>query len=180
LAGVQVATDGGGRIRIRGPVLMTGYRRRPDLTASRIAGGWLVTDDLGSFDGGQLVVHGRVDDVVVTGGENIAADEVAHLLSAHPDVRDVAVTGVPDAEWGERVVAVVVPGGSPPTLASLRSWVTERAGAAAAPRGLVLVAAIPRLTSGKPDRLAVRALAQESSVGLDGYGSQSAEPPSTS
>ena len=181
LAGVDVDTQGaGGRIRLRGPVLMTGYRLRPDLTATTLVDGWLVTEDLGSFDGERLVVHGRADDVVVTGGENVVAGEIADLLSGHPAVRDVAVTGIPDAEWGERVVAVVVPAGVPPTLADLRRWVADRAGSAAAPRDLVLVSAIPRLTSGKPDRLAVRALAQESSLGSGGYGSQSAEPPSTS
>ena len=181
LRGVDVDAGGdSGRIRIRGPVLMTGYRLRPDLTARTLVDGWLLTEDLGTFDGGRLVVHGRADDVVVTGGEKVVAGEIADLLSAHPAVRDVAVTGVPDAEWGERVVAVVVPAAAPPTLADLRRWVADRAGSAAAPRSLVLVSAIPRLTSGKPDRLAVRALAQESSRGSGGYGSQSAEPPSTS
>jgi o-succinylbenzoate---CoA ligase len=180
LAGVQVDTeDPGGRIRVGGPVLMNGYRLRPDLTADALVDGWLRTEDLGSFDGDRLVVHGRVDDVIVTGGENVAAGAIAELLGTHPDVREVAVVGAPDAEWGERVVAVVVPGVRTPSLAALRRWVTERAGAASAPRGLVVVPAIPRLTSGKPDRLAVRALAQESD-GSGGYGSQSAEPPSTS
>jgi o-succinylbenzoate---CoA ligase len=165
LAGVQLDTEGdGGRIRLRGPMLMNGYRLRPDLTAEAMVDGWLRTDDLGSFDGERLVVHGRADDVIVTGGENVASDAVADLLSMHPDVNDVAVAGVPDAEWGERVVAVVVPGASVPSLTALRSWMAERAGPAAVPRGLVLVPAIPRLTSGKPDRLAVRALAQESEV----------------
>jgi o-succinylbenzoate---CoA ligase len=163
LSGVQVDADGDdGRIRIRGPMLMNGYRLRPDLTAEVLVDGWLRTEDLGSFDGERLVVHGRADDVIVTGGEKVASDAVADLLSMHPDVNDVAVTGVPDGEWGERVVAVVVPGTSVPSLTALRSWVAERAGPAAAPRGLVLVPVIPRLTSGKPDRLAVRALAQES------------------
>src|SRR4051794_7864892 len=180
LAGVQVDRGGdGGRIRLRGPMLMNGYRLRPDLTADALVDGWLRTADLGTIDGGCLVVHGRADDVIVTGGENVGAATVAELLNAHPDVSDVAVAGVPDPEWGERVVAVVVPGRSTPSLAALRSWVADRAGPAAAPRGLVLVYAIPRLTSGKPDRLAVRALAQESDVS-GGYGSQSAEPPSTS
>ena len=180
LAGVGVDTDAaGGRIRLRGPMLMNGYRLRPDLTADALVDGWLRTEDLGSFDGERLTVHGRADDIIVTGGENVAAGMVADVLTAHPDVTDAAVVGVPDAEWGERIVAVVVTGTSAPTLASLRTWVAERAGRSAAPRGLVVVPQIPRLTSGKPDRLAVRELAQ-SSTGSTGYGSQSAEPPSTS
>ncbi|HET6818432.1 MAG TPA: AMP-binding protein [Mycobacteriales bacterium] len=180
LAGVEVATGDDGRIRIRGPVLMSGYRLRPDLTASALVDGWLVTQDIGTFADGRLRVFGRVDDIVVSGGENIATTAVAEVLSAHPDVRDVAVTGVPDEEWGERLVAVVVAGTRPPTLDELRRWVTARVGGKAAPRTLVLVPRIPRLTSGKPDRLAVRALAQESSAGSAGYGSQSASPPSIS
>jgi o-succinylbenzoate---CoA ligase len=181
LTGVQVATEPGeGRIRISGAVLMSGYRLQPDRTDAVLSDGWLVTEDVGSFDDGRLVVHGRADDVVVTGGENVATDAVAEMLSGHPDVEDVAVAGVPDDEWGERVVAVVVAGDRTPTLDELRRWVTERAGASAAPRGLVLVPRIPRLTSGKPDRLAVRALAQEGSADSAGYGSQSAEPPSAS
>src|SRR3954451_13175895 len=168
-----------GRVRLRGPMLMNGYRLRPNLTSVTLVDGWLRTEDLGSFEGDRLEVHGRADDVIVTGGENVVAGTVAELLSAHPDVSDVAVAGVPDAEWGERVVAVVVPGTSVPSLATLRSWVAERAGPAAAPRNLVFVSAIPRLSSGKPDRLAVRALAQ-SSDGSGGYGNQSAVPPSTS
>jgi o-succinylbenzoate---CoA ligase len=181
LTGVQVATEPGvGRIRISGAVLMTGYRLQPDRTEAVLSDGWLVTEDVGSFDDGRLVVHGRADDVVVTGGENVATDAVAEVLSGHPDVEDVAVAGIPDDEWGERVVAVVVAGDRAPTLDELRRWVTERAGASAAPRALVLVPRIPRLTSGKPDRLAIRALAQEGSADSAGYGSQSAEPPSAS
>src|SRR3954452_14772657 len=98
LSGVEVATgDGVGRIRVRGPVLMDGYRGRSDLTAAAIhTDGWLVTEDVGSLERGRLVVHGRVDDVVVTGGENVVAGQVAAALGDHPAVIDVAVTGVPD------------------------------------------------------------------------------------
>ena len=180
LEGVDVeiaAADG--RIRIRGPVLMDGYRLRPDLTAAALQDDWLVTADLGSTDHGRLVVHGRADDVVVSGGENIAVQAVAEVLGEHPDVADVAVTGAPDVEWGERVVAVIVATDRVPTLEELRAWVSERSGNRSAPRSLVVVPQIPRLPSGKPDRLAVRALAQESSGDSVGYGNQSADPPST-
>ena len=181
LAGVEVVTAADdGRIRIRGAVLMNGYRLRPDLTAEALVAGWLVTQDVGVFERDRLVVHGRVDDVIVSGGENIAGGAVAEVLDDHPDVVDVAVTGIPDEEWGERLVAVVVAGERSPTLDDLRRWVTARLGGKAAPRALVLVPQIPRLTSGKPDRMAVRALAQESSTGSIGYGSQSASPPSIS
>jgi O-succinylbenzoic acid--CoA ligase len=181
LPGVEVVTAADdGRIRIRGPVLMNGYRLRPDLTEEVLVEGWLATQDIGKFENGRLVVQGRLDDVIVSGGENIAGSAVAEVLSGHPDVREVEVTGVPDEEWGERLVAVVVAGERAPTLEDLRRWVTAHVGSRAAPRALVLVPHIPRLSSGKADRLAVRALAQESSVGSEGYGSQSASPPSIS
>jgi len=101
-------------------------------------------------------VHGRLDDVVVSGGVNVAPQAVEAALRLHPSVADAVVFGRPDAEWGSRVVAAVVPsGGAAPDLATLRPWVAERLGAAAAPRELHLVDAVPLLHTGKPDRRAV-------------------------
>jgi o-succinylbenzoate---CoA ligase len=163
LDGVEVAADDAGRIRVRGPVVMAGYRLRPDLTAEVLSDdGWLTTGDLGEISGtGLLRVRGRVDDVIVTGGENVVADAVAGVLAGHPDVVEAAVTGVPDPEWGQRVVAVVVArAGQPPSLAQLREFCSARLAPSAAPRALVLVDELPRLASGKPDRLAVQQLAQ--------------------
>jgi o-succinylbenzoate---CoA ligase len=163
LDGVEVATDEDGRIRVRGPVVMAGYRLRPDLTEAVLSDdGWLTTGDLGEIsDGGLLRVRGRVDDVIVTGGENVVANAVAGVLAGHPDVVEVAVTGVPDPEWGQRVVAVVVASaGPPPSLAQLREFCSARLAPSAAPRALVVVDELPRLVSGKPDRIAVQQLAQ--------------------
>lgn len=151
LDGVEATVGADGRIRIRGPVLFDGYRGRPDLTAAALDGDRLVTRDLGELRDGRLRVRGRVDDVINTGGEKVVAGEVAQLLARHPAVRDVVVIGRPDAEWGERVTAVVVPEGAPPRLAELRDLVRATLPAAAAPRALELVEVIPLLPSGKPD-----------------------------
>lgn len=160
LDGVEVAVDRDGRIRLRGPMLMSRYRLEPDLTAASLQQGWFVTSDVGSIGpDGELTVHGRVDDVVVTGGENVVTTEVASVLAEHPRVADALVTGVPDDEWGQRLVAVVVPAGRAPDLAELREWCHRTLPAAAAPRGLVIVDEIPRLSSGKPDRQAAQSLA---------------------
>jgi O-succinylbenzoic acid--CoA ligase len=162
LDGVQVAVGGDGRIRISGPVLFSGYRRRPDLTAAATDGRWFVTSDLGSVGpDGRLTVRGRADGMIISGGENVAADEVAAVLAGCPGVREAAVVGCPDPEWGELVTAVVVAQDPdrPPELAALREAVRAVLPAAAAPRALVLVAALPLLASGKPDRLAMTALA---------------------
>jgi O-succinylbenzoic acid--CoA ligase len=162
LDGVTVRIDDEDRVCVRGPVLMAGYRLRPDLSAQSLIDGWFVTSDLGEIDGdGRLRVTGRVDDVVTTGGEKVVASQVAAVLAAHPDLAEVAVTGVDDPEWGQRLVAVVAvrADGIAPSLAELRSWSSERLAAAARPRGIVVVAEIPRLASGKPDRREINRLA---------------------
>ena len=160
LDGVEVRVDSDGRVLLRGPVMMSRYRLRPDLTDDALTDGWFRTSDLGTVGAdGRLIVHGRVDDVVITGGENVNTTDVAARLAAHPLVSDVAVTGVADDEWGQRLVAVVVPHDGVPDLDDLRAWCREELRAAALPRGLLVVDEIPRLPSGKPDRLAVQELA---------------------
>ena len=166
LDGVEVRLGPSGQIQVRGPVLMSGYRLRPDLDAESFDDGWFVTSDLGVLDDkGGLTVTGRADDVIITGGENVVASQVAAVLAAHPDLSEVAVTGLDDSEWGQRLVAVAVPrrAGVVPSLAELREWCGDRLSAAARPRSLVVVDDIPKLGSGKPDRLAITRLARERS-----------------
>jgi o-succinylbenzoate---CoA ligase len=160
LDGVDVTVVDDGRIHLRGPVLMSRYRHDAELTGQVLRGGWFVTSDVGSLDSdGRLSIRGRVDDVVVTGGENVVTTEVAAALATHPRIAAVAVTGVPDEEWGQRVVAVIVADGEPPALSELREWCRRTLAAVAAPRELVVVDEIPHLPSGKTDRLAVQSLA---------------------
>ncbi|SFO50505.1 O-succinylbenzoic acid--CoA ligase [Actinomadura madurae] len=157
LDGMRVGLGAGGRIRLAGPSLFTGYRLRPEESAEVRDGEWFVTQDLGAIEDGRLRVRGRLDDVINTGGEKVVAGEIATVLSRHPKVRDVVVVGRPDPEWGERVTAVVVPAAPrPPDLAELRAFVRETMPAYAAPRELELVDAIPLLASGKPDRARLR------------------------
>ncbi len=156
LDGVSVDVGADGLIRLAGPVLLSGYRLRPDLTAAALDGRWFVTRDLGVLDDGVLRVLGRADDVINTGGEKVVAGAVERVLASHPAIKDVAVVGRADPEWGQRVVAVVVPSGPAPALDDLRTWVRRRLPACAAPRELELAAAIPLLPSGKPDRERLR------------------------
>lgn len=182
LAGVEVAIRPDGRIALRGPMLMAGYRLQPELTAEAFEDGWLVTNDLGELDSeGGLRVLSRVDDVIVTGGENVAAGAVAAELRRHAAISDAEVVGVRDERWGERVVAVVVSRVDPaPSLPELREWCRSALPAFALPRGLVVVAAMPRLSSGKPDRLALRRVAEATGPDQSGAStSQSASPTSS-
>ena len=154
LPGVEVALEDGG-VRLGGPVVARGYRLRPDLTAAAFEGGTFLTGDLGAWRDGRLVVLGRADDVVVTGGDKVAPAAVEGALAEHPAVVEVAVVGVPDEEWGQRLVAVAVLR-APLTLAQAREHVAARLGRVAAPRELREVEALPLLPSGKPDRAALR------------------------
>jgi O-succinylbenzoic acid--CoA ligase len=140
-------------------MLMSGYRGRADLTAEVLRDGWLLTSDLGEYDGTTLRVLGRADDMIISGGENVPSAEVAATIGRHPAVAEVEVVGVADPEWGQRVVAVVVTdGGAVLTLDELRDWCSDLP-AAARPRDVVVVNDLPRLPSGKQDRLAIRRLA---------------------
>lgn len=176
--GVRVTAQG---IELSGPMLALGYRLDPEGTAAAFITGpddvrWFRTRDVGAWQigswhaysplspetlerTGRLAVHGRLDDVVISGGVNVAPQAVEAALRAHPAVADAVVTGRPDPEWGQRVVAAVVPAaGAEPTLPELRTWVAQRLGSPAAPRELHLLAAVPTLHTGKPDRRAVARL----------------------
>ena len=159
LDGVVPALEGD-RLTLAGPVLARGYRGRPDHPA--FAGGRFRTDDTAALQDGRVRVLGRVDDLITTGGLKVAPTPVEEALAGTPGIGEVVVVGVPDEEWGQRVVAVVVPEGTPPTLAEVR----ERVGAVlprhAAPRGLLVLAELPLRGPGKPDRAALRALAARS------------------
>jgi o-succinylbenzoate---CoA ligase len=167
LSGVRLRISDAGLIGISGAVLFSGYR--PSVAGGSAAGGpaldgdgWFWTADLGALDGdGRLTVRGRADDVINSGGEKVVPGEVESVLGTLDGVRDVVIVGVPDSEWGELVTAVIVPEDPavPPELARLRAQARERIPGFAAPRRLILVAEIPMLASGKPDRQALRTAA---------------------
>jgi O-succinylbenzoic acid--CoA ligase len=164
LDGVTVREGGDGRLRISGPVLMNRYHGRPELTAAVLVNTGLVdkefvTSDLGYVgDDNRVVIRGRADDVINSGGHKVVPGEVAAALAACPGVREVVVVGRPDPEWGERVTAVVVPAdpSEPPTVELLRTHVSARLPRYACPSEVVLTEAIPMLPSGKPDLAALR------------------------
>lgn len=156
LDGVEVDVDGDtGEIRLRCPMLLRAYR---DGTVPVDRAGWFRTGDVGSMgDDGRLTVAGRLSDMIISGGENIWPGPIEDVLRTHPGVAEVAVAGRPDPEWGQRVVAWVVPAdpASPPGLAELRDLVGERLARFAAPRQLVLTDRLPRTSIGKVRREAL-------------------------
>lgn len=191
LAGVRVRTaadsadvaaeSGTGVVELSGPVLAEGYVGDPDATAAVFRTDpdgtrWFRTSDLGRLAaGGRLTVLGRADDVILTGGVNVAPaaveDVVAEHLAGLGTPGEACVVGVPDAEWGQAVVAVVtgrapaistaqagtpLADGGAELLAGLRAAVGQRLGAPAAPRRVYVTAALPTRGPGKVDRRAVR------------------------
>jgi O-succinylbenzoic acid--CoA ligase len=153
LEGVTVRAADDGLLRISGPVLMNRYRGAPDL------GDEFVTSDLGYVRDGRVVVRGRADDVINTGGHKVVPGEVAAVLESCPGVLEVVVVGRADREWGQRVTAVVVPAdpADPPSLELLRTHVSKRLPRYACPSEVVLTRAIPVLASGKPDLASLKA-----------------------
>lgn len=157
LDGVALAVDHTGRLRITGPMLFDGYEGAPDVTSQVLVDGWFLTSDAARIDvDGRLHVLGRLDDVIVTGGVNVPGPAVAARLREHPAITDAEVLGVPDVEWGNRLVACIV---GTVDLDEAREWVAEVHPRSWAPRQLVVLPAIPQLANGKPDRVRLRELA---------------------
>jgi O-succinylbenzoic acid--CoA ligase len=158
IPGVELAVAADGEVLVRGSLVMAGYRLRPDLTAEVIdRDGWYHTGDVGELRDGVLVLTDRLRDLVKTGGVTVSPTEVEQVLVRHPAVADVTVAGAPDPEWGERVVAFVVPAdpSAPPSLDDLRAFARDRLAPAKLPRELRLLDAIPRSSSGKALRRAL-------------------------
>jgi len=147
------------RIEIAGPVLAHGYRRDPARTTDSFRDGWFRTGDTGRWDGGRLVVLGRADDLINTGGVKVAPAQVERVLAAQPGVAAACVVGLPDPRWGEAVVAIVVPvdPADPPAEAVLAAAVRDRIGRTAVPKRFEFTTELPLRGPGKVDREAVRA-----------------------
>ena len=155
LEGMRLSTGeaGVGEIVVDGPAVFPGYLGEPDRTGAHPTG------DIGYLDDhGRLVVLGRVDDMVITGGENVYPQRVADVLSHHRFVERVEVVGIPDPEWGQALVAIVVGDGA--TRRRIERWAEERLDRHEIPKQWVFVDQLPLLPSGKVDRVALAELAR--------------------
>jgi len=161
LDGVELNVAEDGRIRIGGPTLFDGYADDPAQTAATLRDGWFLTSDVGRLhDDGRLEVLGRVDDVVISGGVNVPTPAVARRLREHPGVEQAEVIGVPDPEWGHRVVAFVV---GQIGRDEARDWVAEVHPRSWAPSEIFLTEEFPLLSNGKVDRQRLVGLVGEAS-----------------
>ncbi|MFE2416766.1 class I adenylate-forming enzyme family protein [Streptomyces hokutonensis] len=158
---IEIRTDDGkpapagetGLVFVRGEQVSGEYGGRSALDAGGTsqppgAGeGWFPTRDRGRLDAdGYLFIEGRADDTIIRGGENIAPAEIEDVLVAHPGIVEAAVIGVPDPEWGQRIVAVVVGEGDP---AEVRQWVRDRLRSSKTPDTIVFRAELPKTETGK-------------------------------
>ena len=150
LSGVDVRISDDAEVLLRCPMMLRCYR---DGSTPVDSAGWLHTGDLGRWlPDGRVHIDGRRGDLIITGGENVWPDSVEALVAQHPGVAEVAIVGVPDPEWGQRVTAFVVARSTPPTLAELRGFVTETMPVFCAPKELHLVTSLPRTALGKVQR----------------------------
>ena len=154
--GKPVAAGERGEIHVRGEQVAGEYLERGSQLGP---GGWFATRDGGSLDAeGFLFVEGRIDDVIVRGGENLSPGEIEEVLLAHAAVADCAVVGVPDEQWGEAVAAVVVPrAGASVSAQELRDWVRARLRSSRAPERIEFRDRLPYNETGKLVRRRLRA-----------------------
>ncbi|MEZ4215442.1 MAG: o-succinylbenzoate--CoA ligase [Myxococcota bacterium] len=159
LDGTELRIAADGEILVRGPTLMTGYLDDAAATARALRDGWLHTGDVGALDArGRLAVLDRRDDLIVSGGENVAPARVEAVLCAHPAVEDAAVVARADAEFGARPFAFVVRrAGAELDADALRAFCRERLAGYEVPVGFAERDALPRTASGKLRRGELRA-----------------------
>lgn len=158
-----------GTLWLRGPCVMNGYLNLPELTADVLKPeGWLVTHDMGYLDkDGYLFLKDRKNFLIVSGGVNIYGSAVEAVLAEHPAIREIAVVGVPDDDWGEVVVAVVVlAAGARLDHAGMRGFCDGKLARMEVPKRLVVVDELPRTFTGKIDKIRIRKSLQDAASSL--------------
>jgi len=155
--GVSVALNDDGRLKIKGPMVMAGYANPAGELGHGLSDGWFQTNDLAELtESGELIILGRADDVITSGGTKVQPAAVEDLVRMCPAIRDVAIVGRQDRIWGEIVVAVF---SGEIGEAALLDWCRNNIPSRLRPRAAISLPALPALANGKPDRRALRDLA---------------------
>lgn len=153
LSGVEVRISTSGNIQLKGPMMAVGYLNHPDLWSALTSDGWFTTSDLGELIDGRLYVHGRSDDQIISGGEKISLGAVEDLLHANFNQQEFTAIGVPDLEWGTKLV---IASNKEIEIEKVRSITRNQLGAHAVPKEFITLPELPLTSIGKPDRAATR------------------------
>ena len=155
--GQPLPAEAVGEVWLHGPTVVRGYLGDPAITAANFTDGWLRTGDLGTLSAaGDLIIRGRIKELINRGGEKISPERVEGVLANHPDVLEVAVFGVPDKLYGETVAAVIVARGSAsPTAAELTAFCDEQLAPFEVPASFQQASELPHTAKGSLDRRAV-------------------------
>jgi fatty-acyl-CoA synthase len=156
--GTRIAVSESGEVLAQGNTVLAGYWDNPEASADALEGGWFHTGDGGSLDeDGYLTISDRKKDVIITGGENVSSIEVEDVVFSHPAVAEVAVIGVPDDRWGEKVTALVVLAeGATATEEEIIAHCKARIASYKAPKAVTFRDAIPRTATGKIQKFKLR------------------------
>lgn len=150
LDGVEIEIDEHGVIRIAGPVLATTYLNEPELWQESFLDGWFITSDLGSTISGKVFVHGRIDDIAITGGEKVSLSAIEDVLQQKYESTDFVAFFIKDEQWGHAIYLAT--SGASPDDGQIRESLERSLGVAAKPKGIIRLDVIPRTALGKPDR----------------------------
>lgn len=155
IGGVEVDTSND-KIRIKSPMIAHSYLNDEQAWKDSFVDGWFVTNDLGAFVDGKLTVYGRVDDVIISGGENISLSAVESALQKNFTKNEFAAFSIPDAEWGN-ALHIAIAGEHPVSTHEITSYLEQSLGVVAKPKGFLVLSALPMIGVGKVDQ---KALAQ--------------------
>jgi acyl-CoA synthetase (AMP-forming)/AMP-acid ligase II len=156
--GVRIKVDEHGEVLARSNVVLDGYWEQPEATADAIVDGWFHTGDGGTFEDGYVTISDRKKDVIISGGENVSSIEVEDAVFSHPAVAEVAVIGVPDDKWGEKVVALVVLAeGATATEEELIAHCRTKLAGYKCPKAVELRTELARTATGKLQKFKLRA-----------------------
>jgi O-succinylbenzoic acid--CoA ligase len=154
---VEVGTTAESVIKIKGLILAVTYVDDPGSWDQALDDGWFVTHDLGTVNSGKLIVQGRIDDVIITGGEKISLTSIEAVLAARYPETEFAAFAVPDPEWG-MALYVAIAGNSSISTDEVRGHLAQSLGTTAKPKGFLTLAALPLMGIGKVDKAALTQL----------------------